>query len=148
MIRAILKKRKKAKLRNNKIAEMLNDIADTVVGQIKTDVKKGKDIHGQPFEPLKRLTIKAKKKKGSKTPNKPLMDTGLMRKIFRSKSASASNLESIVDVAKKRNKVAEYHNFGKGNLPERVWFGIGDKTKRRLNKMIRAKIKKIVRFVK
>ena len=71
-----------------------------------------------------------------------------MKKVFRSKSASASSLESRVAVAEKRKEVAKFHNDGGGNLPQREWFGIGPKNERRLNKMIRAQIKKIVRFEK
>ena len=95
-----------------------------------------------------REVINAIRKKGSKTPTKPLMDTGLMRKVFRSKTASASDLESRVDVAKKRSEIAVFHNDGGSRIPQREWFGIGDKSKKRMNKMIKAKIKQIVRLVK
>ena len=148
MIKAFIKHRKKIKLRNNKIAQLLNDLADITVGTIKSDTKKGKDIEGNPFKRLKQSTINAKRKKGSKTPTKPLMDTGLMRKVFRSKTASASDLASRDDVAKKRSEIAVFHNDGGSRIPQREWFGIGDKSKKRMNKMIKAKIKQIVRLVK
>ena len=148
MIKAFLKHRKKIKMRNNRIAQLLNDLADATVGQIKSDVKKGRDINGTPFKKLKDSTINAKKIKGSKTPNKPLMDTGLMRNVHRSKTASAGSLESRVDVAKKRSEIAVFHNDGGGNLPQREWFGIGEKTKKRYNKMIKAKVKSIIRIKK
>lgn len=148
MIRAQLKGRKRIKFVNKKIAEMLNDLADTFVSQTKINLNKKKDIHGDKFKPLKSSTIKAKKKKGSKTPSFPLVDTGKMKKVFRSKTASASSLESHVTTAEQRKEVAEFHNEGGDNLPQREWFGIGTKTERRFNKMIRAKIKSIVRFEK
>ncbi len=148
MIRGKLRNRKNIKFVNAKIAEMLNDIADAFVGQTKSNLKKKKDIHGVSFAPLEDSTIRAKKKKGSSFPRTPLIDTGAMRKIYRSKTASASSLESKVTVAEKRKEVAEFHNEGGGNLPQREWFGIGTKLERRLNKMIRAKIKSIVRFEK
>jgi phage gpG-like protein len=148
MIRAFLKTKIKAKLVDKKIAELLNDMADAFVGQTKSNLKKKKDIHGNRFVPLKESTIKAKKKKGSSFPRTPLIDSGAMRKVYRSKDASASSLESRVAVAEKRKEVAKFHNDGGDNLPQREWFGIGPKTERRLNKMIRAQIKKIVRFEK
>ena len=40
MIKAFIKHRKKIKLRNNKIAQLLNDLADITVGTIKSDTKK------------------------------------------------------------------------------------------------------------
>ena len=148
MIKAYLRAKPKVKLVNRKIAEMLNDMADAFVGQTKSNLKSKKDIHGVRFAPLKDSTVKAKKKKGSSFPRTPLIDTGAMRKVYRSKTASASSLESKVTVAEKRKEVAEFHNEGGENLPQREWFGIGTKLERRLNKMIRAKIKSIVRFEK
>ena len=148
MIRAHLKGKKRIKLVNKKIAEMLNDLADIFVGQTKKGLEKKKDIHGNKFASLKASTIKAKKKNGSKSPSFPLVDTGKMKKVFRSKTASASSLESHVTTAEQRKEVAEFHNEGGDNLPQREWFGIGTKTERRFNKMIRAKIKSIVRFEK
>ena len=71
-----------------------------------------------------------------------------MSEIYRSKTASANSLESHVTVAEQRKEVAEFHNEGGDNLPKREWFGIGPKSERRINKMIRAKIKSIVRFQK
>ena len=146
MIRAYFRKRKRIKFVNKKIAEMLNDIADAFVGQTKSNVEKGKDINMKSFAPLADSTKEAKRKKGSRFPNKPLMDSGLMRKVFRSKSASASSLESRVGVAQKRKEIAQFHNDGGDNLPKREWFGIGTKTERRINQMIRAKMKTIVRL--
>ena len=123
-------------------------MADAATATIKSDVLKGKDIHSKRFKALKVSTIKAKIKKGSRFPNKPLIDTGLMRQIFRSKSASASSLESRVGVARKRKDVATYHNDGGKNNkpPKREWFGIGTKLKKRLDKMVRAKVRQIVRI--
>ena len=143
MIRAKLRKRKIIKMRNKKIAQMLNDIADIAVGQIKKDLSKGKDINGKAFAPLKNSTIKAKRRKGSKFPTKPLIDTGLMKNVYRSRNASASSLISEVSTAKARSEVAIYHNTGAGSLPERLWFGIGKKTKRRYDKYIRARLRKV-----
>ena len=148
MIRAKLVGKKRIKFVNKKIAEMLNDLADTFVSQTKINLDKKKDIHGNKFKPLKASTIKAKKKKGSATPRIPLLDSGKMKKVYRSKTASASSLESHVTTAEQRKEVAEFHNEGGDNLPQREWFGIGTKTERRFNKMIRAKIKSIVRFEK
>ena len=130
------------------IAEMLNDMADAFVVQTKKGLKEKKDINGSKFFPLKDSTKIAKKKKGSKFVNTPLKDSGKMGKVYRSKTASASNLESHVTTAELRKEVAEFHNEGGDNLPQREWFGIGTKTERRFNKMIRAKIKSIVRFEK
>ena len=53
MIRAKLVGRKRIKFVNKKIAEMLNDLADTFVSQTKINLDKKKDIHGNKFKPLK-----------------------------------------------------------------------------------------------
>tara|TARA_Y100001963_G_C6715730_1_gene416532 strand:- start:661 stop:1101 length:441 start_codon:yes stop_codon:yes gene_type:complete len=145
MIRAIIKRRPKIKMRNKKIAQMLNDIANIAVSQIKSDMDKGRDIEGKKFAPLKDSTVESKKKKGSKYPRRPLIDTGLMQKVFRSKSASASSLVSEVSTAKKRKEVAIYHNEGAGKLPERKWFGVGKKTKRRFDKYIKSRIRGVLK---
>ena len=145
MIRAKLKRRPVIKMRNKKIAQMLNDIADMAVGQMKSDIDKGRDFEGRKFASLKESTIKSKRKKGSKFPRKPLIDTGLMQKVFRSKSASASSLVSEVSTAKKRKEVAIYHNEGAGNLPERKWFGVGKKSKRRFDKYIKSRIRGVLK---
>ena len=47
MIRGYLRNRKRVKLVNKKIAEMLNDIADIFVGQTKSNLKNKKDIHNK-----------------------------------------------------------------------------------------------------
>ena len=133
-------------LRDKRIAQMLNDMADSFVGQTKSNLKNKKDIHFDSFTPLKASTIQAKNKKGSRFARIPLKDTGLMSRVYRSKTASASDLESHVTVAASRRNVAEFHNEAGGNLPKREWFGIGTKTERRINQMIRAKMKTIVRL--
>ena len=76
-------------LKNQQIANMLNDFADTSVTHIKAETKKGKDIDGRKFTKLRSSTAKLKRKKGSKTQTKPLMDTDRMRDgIYRNKTAT------------------------------------------------------------
>ena len=56
----ILTKKVKQKLLTPKIADILNDIAEIVSGQIKEDVDKGVGVKGK-LKALKASTIKAKR---------------------------------------------------------------------------------------
>tara|TARA_Y100000593_G_C4192020_1_gene277394 strand:- start:194 stop:634 length:441 start_codon:yes stop_codon:yes gene_type:complete len=145
MIRVKIKKKPIIKLVNKKIAKMLNDIADMTAGQLKTDLYKSRDIDGKKLKPLKAKTIARKRKKGLKHPNKPLIGTGLMGNIFRSKTASASSLVSEIKTSDKRKEVAVYHLEGAGNLPLRRWIGIGRKSERRINRYLKSRIKGVLK---
>ena len=132
-------------LKNQQIANMLNDFADTSVAHIKAQTKAGKDIDGRKFTKLRSSTAKLKRKKGSKTPTKPLMDTDRMRDgIYRNKTATKLSLESQIKVPNDRQKVASYHLEGSGSLPVRKFFGVGKKLESKINKLIKLRIKKLI----
>ena len=132
-------------LKNQQIANMLNDFADTSVTHIKAETKKGKDIDGRKFTKLRSSTAKLKRKKGSKTPTKPLMDTDRMRDgIYRNKTATKLSLESQIKVPNDRQKVASYHLEGSGSLPVRKFFGVGKKLEKKLNKYLGLHLSKII----
>lgn len=133
------------RLRDGQIAKMLNDFADTSVTHIKAETKSGKDVAGRKFTRLRASTAKGKKKRGSKTPTKPLLDTGRMvGGIYRNKTASKLSLESQIKVPNNRQEVASYHLEGSGSLPVRKFFGIGKKLEGKLNKLIKLRIKKLI----
>ena len=141
----ILTKKVKQKLLTPKIADILNDIAEIVSGQIKEDVDKGVGVKGK-LKALKASTIKAKRKRGSRNARKPLIDTGKMVNVEITKTATGKSLMSEIDVVRSMREIAEYHNTGAGHLPKRLWFGIGKKSVSRVNKVLRAKVRKAIKI--
>ena len=131
------------KINNKTVAQILNDMADAAVNQIFNDTQAGRDIDGNNFQRLRASTARAKRRKGQTV--KPLVATGMMSKVFRSEKASATSLVSEVDVSQHRKEIAEFHIEGEGNLPKRVFFGVGDTLKPKLQKIINLRIEKIVK---
>ena len=144
MFKVKTKKIKSILFKKKIVAGLLNDIAEITAGQIKTDVKKGMGVKTK-LKPLKASTIKRKRKKGSRFPRKPLIDTGKMTNVVQTKEASRTNLMSEIDVARNMREIADYHNEGAGHLPKRLWFGIGKKTKDRVKKMFKARARDIIK---
>ena len=131
------------KMRRKVVARLLNDMADTAVNQIYNDTQQGKDIDGRKFKKLKVSTARAKRKKGQ--PVKPLIATGLMSRVHKSKKASSVSLRAEVSVAKARDDIAEYHNEGEGNLPKREFFGVGKPLESKLDKVVKLKLEKLIK---
>jgi len=131
------------KLNKAKVANMLNDMADAAVVQIKEDVEKSKDINNRNLKKLKPSTIKQKRKKGYS--NKPLIATGKMIRLFRTKTATAMKLEAHTNVRKKMLDIAFYHNTGSGHLPVRQWFGVGKKLIKRCNTIATIKSRQLIK---
>ena len=128
---------------NKRVAKMVNDVADASVKHMVSDVKASKDIQGKNLKKLKPSTIKQKLKKGYSA--KPLIATGKMINILKSKKASSSNLTARVDVGKGTKEIAEYHITGAGNLPKRVFFGVGKPFEKIMQKMVTNRAKKLIR---
>ena len=133
------------KLVNKKVAKMINDVADASVKHMVSDVKASRDIKGKKLKKLKPSTIKQKLKKGYST--KPLIATGKMINILKTKRASSSNLSARVDVGKGTKEIAEYHIAGAGNLPKRVFFGVGKPFEKIMQKMVANRAKKLIRML-
>lgn len=127
------------------LSRQINRMAQIVVKETKDGINSGKDIDGAPFKPLKKSTIKAKKEKGSKFPTTILKDTGLMQKIYLKKRASEKKQRAIVSIAKLREEIGFKHNVGKG-VPEREWFGVGFTIKQKLDKYIKAEMKRLLKI--
>ena len=133
--------------RKDTVAKILNDMADTAVKTMVNETEQGKDIQGKNFTRLKASTVKSKRKKGYRNPSKPLIATGLMKNIFKSKKATTQSLSSEVKVAKKRKDIAEYHIDGAGSLPKRVFFGVGKTLEGKLKKIIKLRLEKLIKVV-
>ena len=135
------------KLRDSRVAQLLNDVADANVKQIFNDTKQGLDKDGKKFKPLKQATIRAKSKKGYRNPTKPLIGTGKMIGVHRTKKATSSSLSSVVSIPKNSQEIAEYHIAGAGNLPKRVFFGVGKPFEKVMDRFVKAKMKKLIRTI-
>jgi len=70
-----------------------------------------------PMTPLKAKTIERKRKKGSRSPQTPLIDTGNM-----SRGTTIRPGAGFLEVTQgtTRSEVQAFHQHGEGNLPQRV----------------------------
>lgn len=80
----------------------------------------GRAPDGSRWEKLKAKTIERKKKRGSKTPDKPLMDKGYLRLP----TIETKTDEARVKIAKSREEIGPYHNAGGGSLPRREHWAV------------------------
>ena len=106
------------------------------------DIKSGLDTSTGPKGKLKRVrlsTAKQKRKKGQ--PLKPLVATGMMRKLPPVKPTKKGVAQ--VKVADKRAKIAQYHDKGTKHLPKREWFDVYPKTERKIIRMLKKKLVKL-----
>ncbi len=130
---------------NQSINKLINDTiflaAQIGVKEIKTGLDTSTDIKGKPFKKLAPSTIRQKLKKGQ--PTKPLIATGMMRRLPPVKGKSG---KSTISVAMKRNDVAQYHDQGgtkAGQPPKREWFGLTKEAKKKIDKMFKSKLVKL-----
>lgn len=109
------------------------------------DIKSGLDTSTGPKGKLKRVrlsTAKQKRKKGQ--PLKPLIATGMMRRLPPVKPTKKGVAQ--VKVADKRAKIAQWHDQGgdvKGRPPKREWFDIYPKTERKIIRMLKKNLVKL-----
>lgn len=141
------------------LAVTINDVAALLVLDMTQGVRRGVDVTNSPFVPLDPRTIDAKKKSGSRTPSKPLLDTGRMSGskggYFVQTKATAKSLTATVTTAKDRKGVIGVtHNEGGKNIPQRKHFIVpgrsGDlkRTAKRMNLIIRRGAVRMVRSAK
>jgi len=127
-----------------RIAEMLNDIADTINADIRTGIEKRKDIDNTPTKPLKAATIKQKQRKGSARPDLPRVDTGIMSGVLGSgganvkQRATKTNLKAIILPPSTRAPYLKYQQA------VRPWFGIAKRTEPKVDKIMKTKGRQIV----
>tara|TARA_Y100001963_G_scaffold159929_1_gene266254 strand:+ start:4699 stop:5163 length:465 start_codon:yes stop_codon:yes gene_type:complete len=131
------------KLDKNKMKNMLNDMADAGIVQIRDDVKNSKDINNKKLKALKPSTIKQKRKKGYG--RKPLIASGKMIGLLRTKTASSVSLEAHINTHPDMLDVADFHNKGAGHLPKRLWFGVGKKLIKRMQVLVDGQVHKLIR---
>ena len=124
------------------IKKLIDDVvflsAQIGVKEIKKGLDSSKDIKGRPFKKLAPSTIKQKLKKGQ--PTKPLIATGMMRRLPPIKNKSG---KSTISLANQRVKIAQYHEQGAGNLPKREFFDIYPQTYRKIERMLKKKLIKL-----
>ncbi len=127
------------------IKKLIDDVvflsAQIGVKEIKKGLDSSKDIKGRPFKKLAPSTIKQKLKKGQ--PTKPLIATGMMRRLPPVKGKSG---KSTISVANKRTDVSQYHDQGgtkAGRPPKREWFGLTKTAEKKIDKMFKSKLVKL-----
>ena len=117
-------------------------VAQVIVKGVKDGIKAGNDIKGNKFARLKASTVRQKKKKGYKSPSKPLVAKGIMKKLppIISKTNHAE-----INVARSRANITGFHNKGTSKMPKREWFGV---TKEAKKNIARAVAKKYISVLK
>lgn len=91
-----------------KMHNEINIIASIIKKDITDGVNQGVDINGNPFKPLSPNTIAAKGH------DKPLIDTGLMKKVYIKPRAKKGRPRAsiIPPKGKNRTEIGGYHNEG------------------------------------
>lgn len=105
------------------------------------EIKSGLDTSKGPKGPIQKVklsTAKQKKKKGQ--PLKPLVATGMMRRLPPVKNKKGV---STISVANKRAEIAQYHDKGTKNLPKREWFDIYPSAERKIERMFKKELVKL-----
>ena len=103
-------------------------------GQIaKQEIALGMDeqvqVNGAGYPPLKPKTVERKRKKGSTTPEKRLLDTHNMRN---SPQMVPDKTGVSLFFGTQREQIAPYHQFGTENLPAVNFFGISERARKRI----------------
>lgn len=122
--------------------KILIDAAQINVKDIKKGLDQGKGPKGK-FQKLRAQTVKKKAIKGYKTPSKPLIATGMMRRL---PPIKISDNKVTISVARKRGKIAQYHDQGGStgkNPPKRPWFDIYPETIKKVNRLIKKRLVKL-----
>ena len=123
------------------IDKLINDTiflaAQIGVKEIKTGIDTSTDIKGRAFKPLAPSTIKQKRKKGQ--PTKPLIATGMMRRLPPVKGKKG---KSTISVANQRTDISQYHDQGIGQA-KREWFGLTKSAEKKIDKMFKSKLVKL-----
>ena len=117
MVNIKITKREVFKLNKNlRMHEVINDIADIIVGDIKNGISTlSADINDLPFAPLRPSTIASKQESGAIHPSKPLFDKGKMKEVYVKKRATKGKPEAIIAPNNRdRGKVNAVHNEGVG----------------------------------
>lgn len=142
------------KIKNNKKVDWNKDldeifgakfrkiVSGIIVKGIKDGLTTGRDIHGKQFKKLKAATVRAKKRAKNAFPSKPLIATGVMKKLppVRNKGTHHE-----IKTADSRSSIAMYHNEGFKPQKEREWFGVTKDAKEDIGRAIGKKVVHILK---
>ena len=96
---------------------------------------------GSSYAGLSEKTIKRKRAKGSKAPEKALIDKGYLI----NPTITSTSKEGKVVRPKSRDDIITYHDQGSGNLPRRKNWGIYPEAKKRIDKAWRLKVERFIK---
>ena len=126
---------------NQNISKLVNE-AVYLAAQINVkEIKSGLDTSQGPKGKIKKVkaaTAKQKRKKGY--PVKPLVRTGMMRRLPPVKGKKG---KTTISLAKKRVDIAQYHEQGAGNLPKREFFDIYPSGVRKIERMFKKRLARL-----
>lgn len=128
-------------------SQMWKALADIVNDERKQGFERSESPTGERWEPLAEKTIERKRKKGSKSPTMPLIDTGAMQKAV----AGSTQTYGYVRLAAKRSEpvsggdsISTIHHMGLGNVPRREHWGIYAKAIPRITRLFLLHIKEVL----
>lgn len=129
-------------------SELLEGGERFIAGRVRQNIREGIDKFGSAFKPLSPATIKAKQRKHSRQPSKPLVDSGQLRDESISAKVIGTNEVKISVFNDDRREIALYHQKGMG-VPKRAFFGVAPKdiarVYRQVKKLVIAKIMGLTR---
>mgnify|MGYP003648330127 CR=1 FL=1 len=130
----------------------VNAVAGMIVKDIRDGIASKKDINNSSFARLKASTVKQKRRKGYSKPSTPLWAKGQMKEVYVKPRATKGKEIAGVQVPKGRdgmNRIAvgDIHNKGDG-LPKRVWFGVGTRAEKKIDKYVKQALREKMRLKK
>lgn len=140
-LRRFIRDLKKLKLDDLIGKKELRRCAEIVRLERRKTLRAGKQITGEKMPPLKKATIKAKRKKGYELPTKPLIATGVLTNV----EIEVGDNYARLNMPKSREDVAQYHQDGAGNNPVRLHIGITDKAVELINEYVESRFDKWLR---
>jgi len=96
---------------------------------------RGYDRHGRPFRPYAQSTREQRRKRGRQTDHVDLHDTGSMLAAMQSRLIGQGKAEVRFASAREAAKAAA-HQYGRGNLPKREFFGLTPKERQEVLSVI------------
>lgn len=140
-VKKFLRDLKKLQLTDLIGSKELRRCAEIVRLERRKSLRAGKQITGEKMPPLKKATIKAKRKKGYELPTKPLVATGVLTNV----EIEVGENYARITMPKSREEIAAYHQDGAGNNPVRLHIGITEKAVELINQYVESRFTKWLR---
>ena len=124
---------------------IINDALGIIKSDITFGIQRQIDINNRPLIPLKPKTVAEKRKLKVKYPTRALWREGIMQNTYFKQRAKIGNLTAILRIAKSRvePEIGRFHQEGEGNNPIREWFGMSNRARATIDKMLGLNIRRL-----